>query len=340
MGSTTDVGVVGYTLSGGMGWLCRKYGMSVDSVLRLEVVTLDGVLRPASPEENPDLFWALCGGGGGFGIVTGIAIRLYPVSTVYAGNLFYPPSLAKEVYRRYREWIRDMPEEMTCSIVSFNFPPLPDLPPALSGQSFVLVRGCYLGPVEEGERIMDFWRSWQMPAVDDFKARPFSEADVISMDPVDPMPALLSGEWLTDLTDGAAETLIRHTLPPEGLLPEGGPPAFIFSEVRLAGGAISKVDPQSNAFSHRDQKFIWYSVALPMDKQLGGQIQGRLRSLREAMAPWLSGKVYLNFLEGEDMRRRTRDGYTTENFKRLQSLKAKYDPDCRLISTFDIPPLA
>lgn len=338
LGSTTDVGVVGYSLSGGMGWLSRKYGMSVDSVLSLDVVTLDGVFRRASLAENSDLFWALRGGGGGFGVVTEIEIKLHPVATVYAGNLFYPAHLAKAIYQRYIHWVKDMPEEMTCSIVLMNFPPIPQLPPEISGQSFVLVRGCYTGPVEAAEKLLDYWRCWQTPAVDDFKARPFTEADAISMDPVEPMPALLSGEWLTDLTEGVADALIRYTLPPEGLLPQGGPPAFVFSEVRLAGGAVTRVDPDENAYSHRDQKFIWYSVALPMDKQLGGQIQKQLTALREALAPWLSGKVYLNFIEGEEMRRRTRDGYSEEAFQRLQQLKAKFDPDCQLISSFDIPP--
>jgi FAD/FMN-containing dehydrogenase len=340
LGSSTDVGAVGYSLSGGMGWLCRKFGMAVDSILRLEVVTLDGEFRRASLDENSDLFWALRGGGGGFGVVTGMEIRVFPVSTVYAGNLFYPPHLAKEVYQRYRQWIQDMPEEMTCSIVSFNFPPLPELPPALSGQSFVLVRGCYTGAVENGEKLLDFWRKWQPPALDDFKARPFTEADMISMDPVDPMPALLSGEWLTDLTEEASEILIRHTLPPQGLLPEGGPPAFVFSEVRLAGGTIARVDPDSNAYSHRDEKFLWYSVALPMDMRLGEQIDQRLHEMRAALAPWLTGKVYLNFLEGDEMCQRTRAGYTEMAFRRLQALKAQFDPDSRIISSFNIPPEA
>lgn len=341
IGSSSDVGAVGYTLSGGMGWLCRKYGMSVDSVIRLEVVTLDGELRRASRDENSDLFWALCGGGGGFGVVTGIEVRLHPASTVYAGNLFYPPHLAKEIYRRYIQWVKDMPDEMTCSIVSFNFPPLPDLlPPELSGKSFVLVRGCYVGPVEEAEKLLDYWRSWQLPLIDDFKARPFIEADIISMDPVDPSPAVLSGEWLADLNEEIADALIRFTLPPDGLLPGGGPPAFIFTEVRLAGGAVARVDPDSNAFSHRDEKFIWYSVGLPFDGQLAAAIADRLSVMREALAPWLTGHVYMNFLEGEEMRKRTRDGYSEKAFRRLQALKAKYDPDYRMISSFDIPPLA
>ncbi|RPJ37306.1 MAG: FAD-binding oxidoreductase, partial [Chloroflexi bacterium] len=277
-------------------------------------------------------------GGGGFGIVTGMEIRLFPVSTVYAGNLFYPPHLAREIYARYREWIKDMPEEMTCSIVCFNFPPIPMVPEPMRGQSFVLVRGCYTGPVENGEKLLDFWRSWQAPAIDDFKARPFTEADIISMDPVDPMPALLSGEWLTDLTEGAAEQIIHHTLPPEGLLPGAGMPAFVFSEVRLAGGAVTRVDPDSNAYSHRDQRFIWYSVALLPDQQLSAMVMEHLGKIRKAMAPWLTSNVYMNFLEGEEMRQRAQDGYSEKNYRRLQQIKAKYDPESRIISSFDIPP--
>jgi len=134
LGSSGDVGAVGYTLGGGLGWLARKYGMSVDSVLRFEVVTADGRVLSPSPEENPDLFWALRGGGGGFGVVTGMEIRLHPVARVYAGNLFYPADMAKAVWRRYREWVAHAPDELTSSIVLMNYPPLPQLPPVLSGQ--------------------------------------------------------------------------------------------------------------------------------------------------------------------------------------------------------------
>jgi FAD/FMN-containing dehydrogenase len=333
LGSTTDVGVVGYSLSGGMGWLARKFGMSVDSILRIDVVTPDGLFRRASQEENSDLFWALCGGGGSFGVVTGLEIRLFPVSQVYMGNLYYPAHMAKEVFSRYRKWVENAPEELTCSIVLMNVPPLPQLPPVLSGKSFVMVRGCYTGPIEIGETLLAYWRAWQEPLIDDFKARPFTEADVISQDPVDPMPALLSGEWLTDLTEEAAEALIEYTLP------RGGPPLFVFSEVRLAGGAVARVDPDANAYSHRDEKFIWYSVALPFNMDVAGQIHHQLTQMRSALAPWLTGKVYLNFLEGEEMRQRSRDGYSEQAFRRLQAAKAKYDPDGRFISSFDIPPM-
>ena len=190
LGSSPDVGAIGYTLGGGMGWLARKYGLSADHVLRFEVVTADGQLRYASASENSDLFWGLRGGGGSLGIVTGMEIELFPVTTVYGGNLFYPFEMAREVFVHYREWVATAPEELTSSIVIMNFPPIPAIPEPLRGQTFVMVRGCYSGPVAEGERLLEHWRTWRTPFIDDFKTMPFSAVATISNDPVDPMPGL------------------------------------------------------------------------------------------------------------------------------------------------------
>ncbi len=332
LGSSGDVGAVGYTLGGGLGWLARKYGMSVDSVLRFEVVTADGRARSASPEEHPDLFWALRGGGGGFGVVTGMEIRLHPVARVYAGNLFYPAGMAKEVWRRYREWVAHAPDELTSSIVLMNVPPLPQVPPALRGQSFVIVRGCYLGASSDGEALLAYWRNWQAPAIDEFREMSFIQADQISQDPVDPIPALNSGEWLRDLSDETADALIGHTFP------QGGPPLLVFNEVRLAGGAIARIDPATTAYSHRDEKFIWVSIALGPSEEAAHAVRQQLSRLRTALGPARTGRVYMNFLEGEEMRERTRDGFSEAAFRRLQAVKARYDGEDRIISGFDIPP--
>src|SRR5690606_1082444 len=127
------------------GWLARKYGMAVDSVISFEIVTPAGELVQASATENSDLYWALRGGGGNFGVVVAMTMRLYPVATVYAGNIYYPISLAREVYQRYREWVKTAPYELTSSVVMMNYPPLPQLPDALRGQTYIQVRGCYTG---------------------------------------------------------------------------------------------------------------------------------------------------------------------------------------------------
>ncbi len=209
LGSSPNVGVVGYTLGGGMGWLARKYGLSLDSVRYFELVTADGRLVRASQNENSDLFWGLRGGGGNFGVITGLEIQLYPVTTVYAGNLVYPVEAAKAVLTHYREWIKSAPEELTTSVVLMNFPPMPELPPFLSGKSVVMIRGCYVGAVEDGEAMFQRdWLDWMPPIANMFHAMPFTEAGTISSDPEDPSAGAISGAWLRELSDETIDTLI------------------------------------------------------------------------------------------------------------------------------------
>lgn len=333
IGSSSAVGAIGYSLGGGLGWLSRKFGMCVDSITCLDVITLDGSACCASPAENQDLFWALCGGGGGFAVVTGMEIRLFPVSTVYAGNLFYPVEMAKEVFNRYIEWLPSIQDELTCSIVLMNFPPFPQVPPDFRGKSFVIVRGCYSGPVENGPEIMAYWRNWRVPAFDDFQTRPFTEADAISKDQVDPMPAFITGEWLKEINEEVIDALISHTVPNDRQ------PLLVLSEIRLAGGAIRRVNPNINAYSHREELYFWNSIALSPEIHLKEQVIRHFQSMRNALSSNLTGKVYLNFLEGQEIFHRTQAAFSEQTFQRLQAVKSRYDPGCRIISGYDIPPL-
>lgn len=332
LGSSPDVGAVGYSLGGGLGWLGRKYGLSVDSILRMEVVTADGVLRSVNQDENSELFWAIRGGGGGFGVVTGMEIRLYPVTQVYAGNLLYPPEMAGEVIQRYRQWVSNAPDELSTGFVLMNFPPLPEVPPMLSGKSVVIVRGCYTGAIEEGEKIMDFWRSWQQPMVDDFKPLPYIRAAEISQDPVDPLPSMFIGGWLQEISEVAADALIQHTFP------QGGPPLVTMTEVRHAGGVISRVDPDSNAYSNRESQFCWMSLSVVMSPEMGKMLAAHYARLQKALEPCLTGKLYPNFSSGDQIRQRTQDAFGDKTFRRLQEVKAKYDPENRFDFALNIPP--
>ena len=331
LGSSPDVGAIGYTLGGGMGWLVRKYGLSSDSVNYFEVVTVNGEPVRASAAENADLFWGLRGGGGNFGVVTGMEIRLYPVTSVYGGNLFYPASSAKEVYAHYREWIANAPDELTSSIVIMNFPPFPEVPEFLRGQSFVIIRGCYCGPEEQGKALLQHWRTWQTPIVDDFKTMPFSQVAAISNDPVDPIPALTSGAWLSDLSDEVADKLIQYTVP------RNGPPQLMFVEVRHAGGAISTVDPRSAAYGHREALYNFLAVAATPTPQIHAGVSQYIAQLKQELKPHLQG-VYMNFLEGDEAREHTRQGFSAEAYARLQALKAKYDPHNVLSHSYDFQP--
>lgn len=331
LGSSPGVGAVGYTLGGGMGWLVRKYGLSADSVRYFELVTADGQMRRASGSENRDLFWALRGGGGGFGVVTGMEIELYPLTNVYGGNLLYPADMAKEVMRRYREWIADAPDELSSSVVLMNYPPLPAVPEFLRGKSFVMVRGCYCGPVERGRELVDSWRSWKAPMHDFFLEMPFTQVATVSNDPVDPVPGTASGAWLNQLSDEVIDTLIDYGVP------HNGPSPYVFVEVRHAGGAVSRVDASASAYSHRDASLILNMIGMTPTPEVKQHLKSITEQMKKELEPYLTGGVYMNFLDGEESRQRVQQGYSPEAFQRLAAVKVRHDPDNIFRFGFSIP---
>jgi hypothetical protein len=330
LGSSPDVGAVGYTLGGGMGWLARKYGLSIDSVNCFEIVTADGQIVEASAAQNGDLFWGLRGGGGSLGVITGMEVRLYPVAEFYGGNLYYPIDQALAVFARYREWIAAAPDELTSSIVIMNYPPLPFFPEPLRGQSIAQIRGAYSGPVEQGEGLLKFWRNWQAPLIDDFAARPFSDVALVSNDPVDPLPSLSSSAWLADLGDEALATLIEYGSAANRPVP------VTVTEVRHAGGAIARGDVQSSAYSQRSAPHILELIGMAPTPEAQAAFRQYTVQMKQALQPHSTGGVYLNFLEGEEALANARDGFSAEAYQRLQELKAKYDPDNRFSHSYDL----
>lgn len=321
LGSSPMVGVVGYTLGGGLGWLGRKFGLATDNVLQFELVTMDGQLRTVSARENPDLFWGLRGGGSSLGIVTAMTIRLFPVRQVYAGNLFYPASMAQEVFRRYRDWIANAPDELTSSVLVMNFPPLPQVPDFLRGQSFAIVRGCFCGAEADGEALLRYWREWHPPQVDDFKSIPFSEAASISQDPVDPMPAFNSGAWLRELNNEAIDTIVTYGLGKESF------PQLVFVEVRHAGGAIGRVPEEEAVFGNRGSSLLLSMVGLIPTEGAYQHLAEYAGRFKQELGGALSGGVYMNFLEGEEAQQRIRDGLVAGGYERLARLKSQVDPE-------------
>jgi hypothetical protein len=330
LGSSPGVGAVGYTLGGGMGWLARKYGLSADSVRYFEIVTANGQLRRASATENADLFWGLRGGGGSFGVITGMEVQLYPVTTVYAGNLMYPIDAAREVFAHYREWAADAPDELTSSIVIMNFPPIPAVPEFLRGQSVVIVRGCYVGDVERGAELIQDWRDWKTPMADMFGPLPFSQVAAISNDPVDPVAGLSTTASLRALDDDVIETLIRYGVAKNGL---------VVTEIRQAGGAIARVDPQANAYGNRSTSMILQFIGMTPTPAAHHDLAQYIDHIRQDLSPYLTDRVYINFLEGQEKRERTKDAYSPETYRRLTQLKARYDPENLFRFSFGIPPV-
>lgn len=330
LGSSTGVGAVGYTLGGGMGWLARKHGLAADSVRRFEVVTADGEVRWVSREEHSDLFWGLRGGGGSLAIITGMEIELYPVTRVFGGNLVYPTALAGEIYVRYREWVKSLPNAFTTSVAVMHYPPLPELPDFLRGQSVVMVRGCYAGPVAEGEALLQPWLAWQTPIANLFGPMSFAQADTISSDPIEPLPALASGAWLRELSDEAIETLVHYGVG------DGRPSPLSMAEVRHAGGAMRNQTSATSPIGHRDAAYVLSLVAVTPTPEVYGQVARYMAEFKAELSPALDG-VYMNFLDGDETRERTKDAYALENYERLMRLKTKYDPQERLCHSFNIP---
>ena len=321
MGSSPNVGAVGYTLGGGVGWLARRYGLACDSVRSLDVVTADGERRTVSATEQPDLFWALRGAGpAGLAVVLGMEIDLFPVTAGYGGNLVYPPELAGEVLRRYRGWIADAPEELTSSVALMNLPPLDIIPEPLRGQSWVMVRGLHCGETANAEALLSYWRDWRQPAMDMFGEMPMSLIATVSNDPEGPLPGVSTGAVLGALTDDAVETLLSHAFPKAGRAP------FVQVEVRHLGGATARPPQVPSAFDGRDVELLLQAVAMLPDPQMRPAVDAAVGALQTAIEPYATGRTYLNFLEGEEKVRSAQRSFTPETLARLAKVKRAYDP--------------
>ncbi len=231
-GSSPEIGVVGYTLGGGLGWLARRYGLACNSVLAIDVVTADGRLLRVDREHEPDLFWALRGGGGSFGIVTALEFALYPVRELYAGALFWPQERAAEILQAWQAWTAGVPDSVTSVGRLLNLPALPEVPEGLRGRSFVLVEAACLATEGEGIELLRPLRE-RGPEIDTFAMLPPTALGALHMDPVDPVPASIDGWLLADLPSAAIDALV------EAAGPGSGSP-LLSVELRHLGGALRR----------------------------------------------------------------------------------------------------
>lgn len=315
--SSTAIGAVGSTLGGGLGWLARRYGPACDSVRSFEVVTPDGELVQACRDEHPELFRALRGGGGGaLGVVTEMEIELFPVTTVYGGNLVYPPDAAAEVVTRWTAWAADVPDTLTSGVV------LVDGPGTLPA---VLVRGCWCGDLDAGRALLDTWRETMPPADDHWHEMPFADVASISSHPTAPVAAAVTGEWLTDPAPGAG-------LPPEvgvtlaAATFTGDHSAMRYVEIRHAGGAVATADRRRSSMGNRDNQFHLQlvGVARAAEATTVGERQGALMA---ALRPHLSGRTYLNGLDGPARRAAAATAIDASDLAAIATVHAALDPD-------------
>ena len=231
-GSAHDVAVAGYALSGGLSFYARQHGLAAHTILAAEVVTADGSVVRATADDNPDLFWALRGGGGNFGVVVALELRLLPIADVVAGMLLWPMDRAPEVTRTWLEWTRELPESVSTTLRLMSFPPLPELPPFLSGRSIVVVDGALLEDDDRAAELLGVLRALD-PEMDTFERMPAAGLLAVHMDPPGPTPSVSGHALLGPLDDAALDALLAQVGP-------GTSSALLFAELRHIGGAVGR----------------------------------------------------------------------------------------------------
>jgi hypothetical protein len=322
MGSTSHVGIVGYTMGGGFGWLGRRYGFNAASMRQADVVTADGELVRVSADEHPELFWGIGGGGGNFGIVTSLEFDLYAVGTLYGGNLIYPVEKAAEVLDAYARWSAGLPDEWTTGVAFLNVPPLPALPEPLRGRSVIALRGCYCGESPDtGEQMLHPIREELGETImDTFGPMPFAAMDSISMDPVDPMGARQHSEMLDELSPDAIETLVE-------VAGAGSGSPLILLELRQLGGALARTADRLSTMGMGESRFIMNGIGPAFTPEMAEGVVAYLASVAEATRGFQTGDTYVNFMELDGASpERVKAAYAPEDYERLVALKDRYDP--------------
>ena len=329
-GIVTHTGVAGLTLGGGIGWIMRKYGLTVDNLLSVDMVTADGESVTASATENADLFWGVRGGGGNFGIVTEFEFRLHPLGPdVFAGPVFWPMEEAAKVLRFYRDWVADCPDELMTILVQRRVLDLPGVPRDLVGRHVIAVTACYAGPVEDGERVLRPLKSFGQPLLDLCQPKPYL-AHQSMFDPGYP-----HGWWyyvrtcdVAELNDDVIDIIAEH----------GRRIVSPISSIALwqMGGAVARIGEDETSFSGRSAGFTFNINGNSYTAEGFDAEREWARAYWSALAPYQSS-VYVNFMmdEGEE---RVRQAYGPAKFDRLKALKRRYDPDNVFRLNQNIPP--
>ena len=329
-GIVTHTGVAGLTLGGGIGWIMRKHGLSIDQLVSVDLVTAEGEFVTASAEENAELFWGVRGGGGNFGIVTEFEFRCVPLGTqVLAGPIIWPMQQSGEVLRFYRDWVAEAPDELMTIVVHRKAPPLPMIPAELHGQPVVMVICCWIGDPDEGENVLRPLRRFGPPVADACVQKPYL-AHQAMLD-----PSFVPGRWyyfkscdVAELSDEIIDITVERSLRIES-------PLTSFPIWQM-GGAVGRVSDDDTAFNGRTAAFT-YNIGACTESAAGFEEEREwVRSFWSALEPWHEG-VYVNFL-GDEGADRVRASYGAAKFERLQALKRQVDPENVFRINQNIPP--
>ena len=314
-GSSPDVGVVGYSLGGGMGWYGRKHGLQCNSVTAIELVTADGRVVRTDRDNEPELFWALRGGGGNFGVVTAIEFDLFGIEEVYAGWLIFPWERSAEVLHAWNRLLPSLPEDMSSIGRILQLPPIPEIPEPLRGRNLVVVEAAYLGSAAEGERLLAPLRDLG-PEMDTFATMPPAGLGELHQDPRDPLPGMSASQLLGELPAEAIDELVSVAGPGSGS-------NLISVELRHTGGALARSATGHGARATLPGTLAMMGVGSPFDPDAATALAARLGLLTGALKRWEAGH-YLNFVEE---RFDTALTFSDEDWRRLRAVKAEVDPD-------------
>ncbi|PVG83973.1 FAD-linked oxidase [Nocardioides gansuensis] len=316
-GSSSGVGVVGYTLGGGMGHLARRHGFAADHVRSIELVTTGGEVRTVTADSDPDLFWAVRGGQARFGIVTAMSFDLLPVAEFFGGAMIFPAPAVERVLRAFAAWAPTMPEEVTTSVAILRLPPVEDVPPPLRGTVSLALRFAFTGSPERGQALLAPMRTVATPVLDTVGPMSYAAVDSIHMDPTDPLPAVTRGGLVHSMPDRLVDSLL-------GVAGPGVDVPLAVVELRLMGGALGRPARVPNAVAGREGAFSLYAVA-PAPPPLMAAALAVTAQVVDAVEPWSTGTSLVNFAGHADDVARSR-AWTPDTQARLRRVKTTVDP--------------
>jgi len=330
-GVVSTTGVAGLTLGGGFGWLTRRFGLSCDNLLSVKLVTADGRQLDCSQSSHPELFWALRGGGGNFGVVTEFEFQLHPVGPlIFGGIIGWPLDQATEVLAFHREQTRSAPRELGISAAFVTAPPLPFVPEHLQFKPVVVAIMCWSGDIDAGREVVKPWLEFGPPPIQMIDALPYTIMQSIQDEMAPPgRHSYWKSGYLTELTDDAIAAAVS--------VAAEVPSPFSLAELILWGGAVTDIGDDDTAFGQRHGRFLHNAVSMWEGPDNSGANVSWARSFNNALEPFSTGGVYVNFLS-EEGSERVQAAYGRRTFARLGELKAEYDPHNLFRLNQNIPP--
>jgi hypothetical protein len=314
-GSSPNVGVTGYTLGGGMGWYARKRGLAANSVTAIELVTADGRQVRADHDNEPELFWALRGGVGNFGVVTAMEFELFPIDQVYAGMFLFPWERAAEVLGAWNSMLPELPDELTSLARILQVPDLETIPEIVRGGKFAAVEAVYMGGEEEGARLLEPIRSLG-PDVDTFGMVPPPALAFLHMDPPEPVPGIGGHRLYGELPQDAIEELVRVAGPGSGS-------PLVSVELRHTAGALARSGPDHGAVATLDGSLMMFAVGMAPDADAAAALTAQIEKVQGALRPYDAGAT-LNFTENPlDLG----DAFPDDTCRRLARVREELDPE-------------